>query len=493
MLNLKRIRILFFSVLLMLPAVLLAKGGYKPEWESLSRHTPVPEWMRDAKFGIYCHWGVYTVPAYGNEQYYYYMHRDSASADFLMGGHRRHEAIWGPLSEFGYHDFIPMFKGENFNADEWAALFKESGARFAGTVAEHHDGFSMWDSRHTPFSAAKMGPRRDVIGELEAAIRARGMKFFASLHHENNYTYIKVKPKWAAYDRKYAKLYGCLMDHDEWLQMWLDKCNEVVDKYCPDIIYFDAWMDLIPENLKLEFLSHYFNKADSLGRDVIVTYKNNDFPRNICMLDHEMANPDKIDPESWLCDYTISAGYHRSWGYVKGMELSSHKAIIHKLIEVVSNNGQLLLNLSPRSDGTFPQDQKDVVANVGVWLWSYGESIYETRPYVVSNEVAFGKAQGASADGYDVYYTKKGNTVYAIFTDYPGRENPVVLTQVNPVNVAKACGIKGCPQVKAATLLSVKKNYLCGTSFDAGGLTLTLPRNARLPSDVAQVVKIEFE
>lgn len=493
MFNLKRIRILFFSVLLMLPGVLFAKGGYKPEWKSLSRHTPVPEWMRDAKFGIYCHWGVYTVPAYGNEQYYYYMHRDSASADFLMGGHRRHEAIWGPLSEFGYHDFIPMFKGENFNADEWAALFKESGARFAGTVAEHHDGFSMWDSRHTPFSAAKMGPRRDVIGELEAAIRARGMKFFASLHHENNYTYIKVKPEWAAYDRKYAKLYGCLMDHDEWLQMWLDKCNEVVDKYCPDIIYFDAWMDLIPENLKLEFLSHYFNKADSLGRDVIVTYKNNDFPRNICMLDHEMANPDKIDPEPWLCDYTISAGYHRSWGYVKGMELSSHKTIIHKLIEVVSNNGQLLLNLSPRSDGTFPQDQKDVVANVGVWLWSYGESIYETRPYVVSKEVAFGKAQGAQADGYDVYYTKKGNTVYAIFTDYPGRENPVVLTQVNPVNVAKACGIKGSPQVKAATLLSVKKNYLCGTSFDAGGLTLTLPRNARLPSDVAQVVKIEFE
>lgn len=486
-------RIYLIAALILLPFVSHAKGGYKPEWKSLSRHVPVPEWMRDAKFGIYCHWGVYTVPAYGNEQYYYYMHRDSASADFLMGGHRRHEAVWGPLDKFGYHDFIPMFKGERFDADEWAELFQESGARFAGTVAEHHDGFSMWDSRHTPFCAAKMGPKRDIIGSLANAVRSRGMKFFASLHHENNYTYVKVKPGWAAYNPKYAKLYGCLMDHDEWLGMWLDKCNEVVDKYCPDIIYFDAWMDLIPEKLKLDFLSHYFNKADSLGREVIVTYKYEDFPRNICMLDHEMANPDKIDPEPWLCDYTISAGYHRSWGYVKGMQLSTHKDIIHKLIEVVSNNGQLLLNLSPRSDGTFPQDQKDVVANVGVWLWSYGESIYGTRPYVTSKEVARGKTADAKADGYNVYYTKKGKTVYAIFTDYPGRENPVLLAQLTPANVAEACGMKGRPRIKAATLLSVKRNYTCDTTFGDDGLVLTLPRNARLPSDVAQVVRFDFE
>ena len=491
--DIKRMRIYLIAALILLPFASHAKGGYKPEWKSLSRHVPVPEWMRDAKFGIYCHWGVYTVPAYGNEQYYYYMHRDSASADFLMGGHRRHEAVWGPLDKFGYHDFIPMFKGERFDADEWAELFQESGARFAGTVAEHHDGFSMWDSRHTPFCAAKMGPKRDIIGSLANAVRSRGMKFFASLHHENNYTYVKVKPGWAAYNPKYAKLYGCLMDHDEWLGMWLDKCNEVVDKYCPDIIYFDAWMDLIPEKLKLDFLSHYFNKADSLGREVIVTYKYEDFPRNICMLDHEMANPDKIDPEPWLCDYTISAGYHRSWGYVKGMQLSTHKDIIHKLIEVVSNNGQLLLNLSPRSDGTFPQDQKDVVANVGVWLWSYGESIYGTRPYVTSKEVARGKTADAKADGYNVYYTKKGKTVYAIFTDYPGRENPVLLAQLTPANVAEACGMKGRPRIKAATLLSVKRNYTCDTTFGDDGLVLTLPRNARLPSDVAQVVRFDFE
>lgn len=451
--------------------------SFSADWNSLSQRKAVPEWMRDAKFGIYCHWGVYSVPAYGNEQYYYYMHRDSASTNFLMGGHNRHIELYGPLSEFGYHDFIPMFKAEKFNAEEWATLFRESGARFAGTVAEHHDGFSMWDSKYTPFNAKNMGPKRDVIGELSQAVKKRGMKFFISLHHENNYTYIQVKPGWAAYNPKYAKLYGCLMPHDEWLQMWLDKSNEVVSKYSPDIVYFDAWMDQIPESHKLNFLSHYFNHAAKAGKEVIVTYKNKDFPRTVGMLDHEMHNPDRIDSIPWLCDYTISTGYHRSWGYVKGMELSSHKDIIHKLIEVVSNNGQFLLNLSPLADGTFPQDQKDVVANVGVWLWSYGEAIYETRPYVVSHEI--------TADGKRVYYTTKGKTIYAIFLDWPGTLRPTLLTELNSENMKGA--------VISATLLSVKRNYSCTFSETPEGVVLTLPKGARLSSDVAQVVRFELE
>lgn len=454
-----------------------AQQSYTPEWQSLERHTPVPEWMRDAKFGIYCHWGVYSVPAYGNEQYYYYMHRDSLSEDFLMGGHLRHEALYGPLTEFGYHDFIPMFKAEHFDAEEWATLFRESGARFAGTVGEHHDGFSMWDSKHTPFNAKNMGPKKDIIGLLEKAIKARGMKFFVSLHHENNYTYVKVKPEWAANNPKYAKMYGCLMNHDEWLQMWRDKCVEVVDKYSPDIIYFDAWMDQIPEKYKLDFLAHYFNHAQQTGQEVIFTYKYKEFPRSIGMLDHEMANPKEIDPLPWLCDYTISDGYHRSWGYVKGMQLRTHKDIIHKLVEVVSNNGQLLLNLSPKADGTFPQDQKDVMANVGVWLWSYGESIYDTRPFAVSGETTAGECK--------VHYTRKGKQVYAIFLDWPGKEIPFALKALNTENLGG--------KIKSATLLSVKKNYECDFHQQETGTVVTIPKGARLPSDVAQVIRFTLE
>ncbi len=454
-----------------------AQVNYTANWNSLEKHREVPEWMRDAKFGIYCHWGVYSVPSYGNEQYFHYMHKDSSSTDFLMGGHNRHIELYGPLSKFGYHDFIPMFKAEKFNADEWATLFKESGARFAGTVAEHHDGFSMWDSKFTPFNAKNMGPKKDIVGELGTAIKARGMKFIASLHHENNYYYVNVKPQWAANNAKYAKMYGCLMSRKDWYQMWLDKCNEVVDKYSPDLIYFDAWMDSIPEPLKLNFLSHYFNHAEKTKQEVIVTYKNKDFPRTIGMLDHEMFSPNEIDPVPWLCDFTISSGYHRSWGYVKGMQLSTHKEVIHRLIEVVSNNGQLLLNLSPMADGSFPQDQKDVMANVGVWLWSYGESIYGTRPYAFSNET--------TAEGKRVYYTTKGKSIYAIFLDWPGTMQPITLTKLIPQYM------KG--NVKSATLLSVKKNYDCSVEATVDGLKVTIPKNGRLPSDVAQVIRFDLQ
>lgn len=451
-------------------------GSYEPSWESLEKHEAVPDWMRDAKFGIYVHWGVYSVPAYGNEQYYYYMHRDSTSEDFLMGGHRRHEVMWGPLEEFGYHDFIPMFKAENFDPEEWAALFKESGAQFAGMVAEHHDGFSMWDSDYTPFSAAKMGPKRDLVGELSEAIKKRGMKLFLSLHHENNYTYVKVKPHWAANNPKYERLYGCLMEHDEWLEMWLNKGREVVDKYSPDIVYFDAWMDQIPDSLKREFLAHCFNRAEERGKEVVVTYKYEELPRTICMLDHEMHAPTEIDPEPWLSDLTISDGYHRSWGYVKGMKLLTDKAVIQHLIRVVANNGRLLLNLSPKADGTIPQDQQDVVQNVGVWLWSYGEAIYGTRPYVVSGE---------ETAGCEVRYTQNEDALYAIFLDWPGQGATVELKEVLPERLAGR-------KIAKATLLSVKKNYDCPFEQHEDGLRLAIPQNGRYPSDAAQVVKLEF-
>jgi len=455
---------------------------YEANWQSLAQHQPVPEWLRDAKFGIYCHWGVYSVPAYGNEQYFHYMHCDASSGEyakgeqFLMGERERQEAIYGPLSEFGYHDFIPMFRAENFDADAWALLFKESGARFAGIVGEHHDGFAMWDSKVTPFCAAQMGPKRDCLGEMAEAVRRRGMKFFTSLHHEINYTYLNVQEGWAANNPKYAKLYGCLMDHDEWLQMWSDKCDEVICQYSPDLLYFDAWMDQIPEERKLRMVQHYFNHAAQTGQEVAFTYKYKEFPRSVGMLDHEMSSLNEIDTIPWLCDFTIADGYHKSWGYVKGMQYLSHKAILHRLIQVVSNNGQLLLNLSPRADGTFPQEQQDIMANVGVWLWSYGESIYGTRPYHVSHEEI--QKEGAS---YRVHYTTKnqGKILYAIFLDWPGTDNTLLLREVKS-------------EVKRATLLSVKKNFECVAESTPEGLLLTIPKGSRLPSDVAQVVRLEL-
>ena len=157
-----------------------AAQAYEPTWESLGKHNPAPDWFRDAKYGIYFHWGVYSVPAYGSEWYPRWM---------LFKGHdiyKHHVKTYGDPSEFGYHDFVPMFKAEKFNAEEWADLFQKAGARFAGPVAEHHDGFSMWASKVNPWNVMDKGPKRDITGELEKAIRARGMKFVATFHHARN-------------------------------------------------------------------------------------------------------------------------------------------------------------------------------------------------------------------------------------------------------------------------------------------------------------------
>jgi alpha-L-fucosidase len=448
---------------------------FTADWKSLSRHEAVPEWIRDAKFGIYCHWGVYAVPAYNNEHYIQHMHNESDYSK--LGTHKRHVAIYGPLSKFGYHDFIPLFKGERFNADEWAELFQKGGARFAGPVAEHHDGFAMWDSEITPFNAKDMGPGRDVVGELEKAIRKRGMKFFTSLHHELNYTNVKLKPGWAAADPKYAKLYGSPMARADWQNMWRDKCIEVVNKYHPDIIYHDAWLEQVDQDKITKYLAHYFNEAAKRDQDVIVTYKGEDIPADVGMLDHENSNPDKVMDQPFLCDYSIGTGFSFSWGYTEGMQIRTSKDIVHKLIEVVSNNGQLLLNLSPKADGTFPDDQKQVVYDVGRWLWSFGECIYETRPFIVSNEILAGPQK--------VFYTQKEKTVYAIFLDWPGDEGSILLTKLSKGHLKK--------NVKGVTLLGLKQLESCPFNITDQGLTLTVPKKTRIPSEIAHVFRIELE
>lgn len=478
---------IFFLILLFTSTTSYGQGKkpYKPNWESLAKHDEIPEWLRDAKFGIYAHWGVYAVPAYNNEHYIQHMHN---TADYgKLGTHKRHVAVYGSLSEFGYHDFIPKFKGENFNADEWAELFKKGGARFAGPVAEHHDGFAMWDSNVTPFNAVDMGPKRDIVGELEKAIRSRGMKFFTSLHHELNYTNVHVKPEWEAADPKYAKLYGSPMPEEEWQQMWLDKCLEVVNKYHPDIIYHDAWLEQVDEDKIQTYLAHYFNEAEERDQPVTVTSKGGDIPYNVGMEDHENSNPENISEKAFLSDYSIGTGFSFSWGYTEGMEIRTAKDIVHTLIEIVSNNGQMLLNLSPKADGTIPDDQKRVVTKVGMWLWTFGESIYETRPFSVSGE--------KTAKDKRVHYTqnKKENNVYAIFLDWPGGPEEKKTEVDMDVKLSKLTSKSLGGKVKAVTLLGLKKLEDIPFKLTDEGLIITIPAKTRVPSELAHVFRVELE
>jgi alpha-L-fucosidase len=326
-----------------------------------------------------------------------------------------------------------------------------------------------------------MGPKRDVVGELEKSIRKRGMKYFVSLHHELNYSYIQMDPSWAGSDPKYQQLYGSTMPEDEWQKMWKDKCIEVIDHYQPDIIYHDAWLERVNQDYLRAYMAYYFNDAAKKGREVIVTYKGNDI-KGGGMLDHENKNPDKIMEEPFLCDYSIGTGVPYSWGYTEGMQLRSAHEIIHHLIEIVSCNGHMLLNLSPKKDGTFPEDQKMIVYKVGQWLWTFGEAIYETRPYHIPNETI--------GDTIKVTFTTKEEAVYAITSAWPGGATKApsfsfTLKELSADKLNK--------KVTAVELFGLKKIEPCTFNHTAEGLTITVGDRVRLPSDMAQVFKIYVE
>ena len=243
----KKLFISLFGLLLLSCNNSSLPESYESSWESLSKHEAAPEWFRDAKLGIYFHWGVYSVPAYGNEWYPRWMHFEGNRF------YAHHLKNYGHPSEFGYHDFIPMFKAEHFDAEEWADLIQKAGARFAGPVAEHHDGFSMWDSEVTPWNVVDMGPKKDITGELAKALKKRDIKLITTFHHAKNlqrfdstetesrtegyelshYPYFKGMPP-ASDDEKLKYLYGNI-PADQWHEeVWFGKLKEVIDKYQPD-------------------------------------------------------------------------------------------------------------------------------------------------------------------------------------------------------------------------------------------------------------------
>jgi alpha-L-fucosidase len=405
---------------------------YEPNWESLKRHR-YPAWFRDAKFGIYFHWGPYSVPAYKTEWYSHYMYVPGHACN------QYHLKTYGSLNQFGYKDFIPMFKAERFDPDAWAALFKKAGARFAGPVAEHADGFAMWDSDLTEWNAAKMGPKRDIVGEMERAVRKQGMKFITTLHLQWLYAwYPTMDPNTDASDPAFRDLYGPPaprsafggsdrypdpMPDAAFSRRWLSRATEVVDNYQPDLVWFDNKLHILEQQVIVAFLSHYYNSAQAWGREVSATYKHNDFETGAGILDLERARMSETKDFPWLTDDSIDWS---SWCDVQEPEYKSVNRLIDTLVDIVSKNGCLLLNITPRANGEIPQPVQDRLLEMGRWLELNGEAIYETRPWkvfgegptkVVEGHLSERKNRGAIAE--DIRFTIGGDTLYAIVLDWP--------------------------------------------------------------------------
>jgi alpha-L-fucosidase len=402
----------------------IAKGPYSASWDSLEKFK-VPKWYEDAKFGIFIHWGVYCVPAFGSEWY----PRNMYLKDNTVFKHDLE--TYGPQSRFGYKDFIPMFKAEKFNAGRWAELFKKSGAKYVVPVAEHHDGFPMYASDLTEWCAAKMGPKRDVAGELAAAVRKQGLHFGVSSHRAEHWWFYNGGTTFDSdvNDPRYSGLYGPaqsdkVQPNSEYLDNWLARAAEIVDKYHPEIVWFDWWIEQPAFKPYLQmFAAFYYNRAAEWKRAVAINYKMKAYPEHAAVLDIERGQLDTLRPIFWQTDTSVG---EKSWGYIKDEKFRTPESLIGELVDIVSKNGCLLLNIGPKSDGTIPDEVQKVLLDMGKWLSVNGQAIYATRPWKVYGEgptkVVAGSFKDTATSGYtaqDIRFTAKGDTLYAIALAWP--------------------------------------------------------------------------
>ena len=373
-------------------------------WDELKREAP--EWFRDAKFGLFFHWGLYSVPACENEWYSRNMYAKGLSQN------KWHTEHYGLLSEFGYKDFIPMFKGEAFDADEWAELVVRSGAKYAGPVTEHSDNYSMWDSDVNPINSVKTGPGRDVAGECAEAFRSRGIKFLATFHHQWLWGWFMSTDNEAdVYDPKNEIYYGPALPLEtnryapyrlpdkKFNDMWGAKVREVIEKYKPDALYFDSRTNIISDEARRDVASCYYDAHPEI--DGIITYKQVDFPKGVGIHDVEIGGFDGIQEQPWQTDDRLEDAV--TWCIVQEPKYKDAGEIIHQLCDVVSKNGNLLLNVGPCTDGSFHPDAKKQLYAVGDWLKICGEAIYGTRPWKIFGEGLTDSKTG----GYDVELINK--------------------------------------------------------------------------------------
>ncbi len=407
------------------------QSKYQATWQSLETYK-VPDWFRDAKFGIFIHWGVYSVPAFGSEWYPRKMYQKDSKE------YKHHIETYGTEDTFGYKNFIPMFKAEKFNADKWVALFKKAGAKYVVPVAEHHDGFAMYNTALSKWNAVNMSPHRDVVGEIAEAAKKQGLIFGVSSHRIEHWWFMNGGRAFNSdvNDSAYADFYGPATVEDAWdttgnkppisteyMNDWLMRDIELVDKYHPQLFWFDWWIEQKEmEPYRKSFAAYYYNKGLEWNKGVVLNYKNKSYPDDAAVLDLERGKLSGIRNPAWQTDDAIG---NNSWGYAQGNTFKSVQYVVTNLVDIVSKNGNLLLNIGPKPDGIITDEETNVLLGTGKWLNVNGEAIYGTRPWKIFGEGPTQSASGSFADqkipftAKDIRFTTKGKIVYAITLGIP--------------------------------------------------------------------------
>lgn len=408
-------------------------GPFSPDWESLSRFCP-PSWFAQEKFGIFIHWGLYSVAAHANEWY---------PRNMYMKGKEEweyHRKTFGEHTRFGYKDFIPMFTAEKFDPGEWAALFREAGAKYLFPVAEHHDGFQMYRSGISKYNAWDMGPHRDLLGELKSAAEEAGLRFCTSSHRAEHWWFLShgrefdsdVKEPlqrgdlyWPAMPEPHeADLRSRPYPTQEFLDDWLLRTCEIVDRYQPSLMYFDWWIqhEAFREVLKT-FAAYYYNRGKQWGKETAICYKHDAMMFGSGILEMERGALAQPQPYVWQTDTAIAKN---SWCYTDTLEYKNAGQIIRMFIEIISKNGNMLLNVGPKGDGSIPDKDRQILREIGQWMKRNAPAVYGSRPWKTSGEGSVCVKEGQFTDNEELPYTKEdirftvnGDSIFAFVMNFP--------------------------------------------------------------------------
>ena len=468
---------------------------FEPTPASLKNYK-VPQWYKDAKFGIYFHWAPFSVPAYVSEWYphwmYYPLDKKGKVAKIGKKVHEYHVKTWGPLDKFGYKDFIPMFTASKWNPDAWVKLFKEAGAKYLVSAAVHHDGFALWDSKYIKYNSVRMGPKRDIVNEFTSAARKEGLKTGVATHYGRHWRYYYFRPEYDNWDPKYEGLYGHRRgDNDpprvEDEQQWENVMTELIDKYNPDYIYVDGGIGdgerlFHKPYFRQQFynvLAHYYNSAIRHKKEVVLTYKRKFLDPDEAVEDFERSGLDSIRLSSkWQTDDKIAK---QGWCYVKGSGFWPARYLIDELVDVVSKNGNFLLSIGPKPDGTLREEEVTTLKEIGKWLHLNGEAIYGTVPWRNYGKGSVKKVKGGNyfIDPDGVRFTVKNNILYAICFGWP-ESGTFTITSLNSLHPVSKKGIRSVSMIGSPEKLHWK--------VTESGLHVVFPQ--KKPCNFAYVLKI---